>query len=45
MAGAPSADGGWQGTFSISVRVYNRKGKLTDYCKTPRLTWTAGPPA
>jgi hypothetical protein len=45
MAGAPSADGGWEGTFSISVRVYNRKGKLTDYCRTGRLTWKAGPPA
>jgi hypothetical protein len=45
MTGGPSPEGGWQGTFAITVRVYNKRKKLTDFCRTPALTWKVGPAA
>ena len=44
MTGGPSPEGGWQGTFSTTVRVYNKRKKLTDFCRSPAVTWTVGAP-
>ena len=44
MTGAPSPAGGWEGTFRISVRAYNRRGKMIDFCKTRPLTWKVALP-
>ena len=43
MAGGPSTDGGWKGTFKMTVRVYNKRRKLTDVCKTRTITWWTAP--
>jgi hypothetical protein len=44
MTGAPSAAGGWEGTLQITVRVYNRKDKQIDACKTGQLSWKVALP-
>jgi len=44
MSGGPTAEGGWQGTFTTTVRVYNKRKKLTDFCRTPAITWKVGAP-
>jgi hypothetical protein len=44
MAGAPSAAGGWEGTLQITVRVYSRKGKRIDACKTGPISWKVALP-
>jgi hypothetical protein len=44
MTGGPSPEGGWQGTFTTSVRVYNKRKKPTDFCRTPAITWKVGAP-
>jgi hypothetical protein len=45
MTGAPAEGGGWEGTFRASVRVFNRRGRMLDYCKTGSLTGRGGPAA
>jgi hypothetical protein len=45
MAGGPSADGGWEGTFRVQMRFYNRQGRQIDFCKTGVRRWKVGPAA
>jgi hypothetical protein len=45
MTGGPSADGGFEGTFRVSVRLYSRKHRLRDVCRAQAVTWKVGPPA
>jgi hypothetical protein len=42
MAGGPSAGGGWEGTFRVQMRFYNRQGRMIDFCKTGVRTWKVG---
>jgi hypothetical protein len=45
MAGGPSAAGGFEGSFRVQMRVYNRQGRLIDFCKTGVRTWSVSPAA
>jgi hypothetical protein len=44
MTGGPSADGGQEGTFSMALRYYDKRGHRLDFCKTGTLKWKVGPP-
>ena len=45
MTGAPSADGGFEGTFRASIRIYNSKKRLRDVCRVSGVTWKVPPAA
>jgi hypothetical protein len=45
MSGAPSAGGGWEGTFRVQTRWFDRRGRQIDFCQTGLRRWKVGAPA
>ena len=45
MAGGPSADGGWEGSFRVQTRWFDRRGHQIDFCQTGVRKWKVAAPA